>query len=148
MDSDSMAGQHKGREVFENDVQNTYERISKRSKELAAERATQGEPEGQETIQLVASEPGTVIGFDVPDGPAPEHLTIEGEGSEDVDVEQVRVFLDERWKIFEGLPKNLKAALKKGELESVNKVLGRMAVDEAEEVVGLLDQARILSFSR
>lgn len=139
-----MAGQHKGREVFEKDVQSTYERISKRSKELAAERASS---EGQETIQLVASDPNTTIGFDVPDGPSPEHLTIEGEGSESVDVEQVRVFLDERWKIFESFPKNLKAALQKGELESVNKVLGRMAVDEAEEVVQLLDQARILSFS-
>lgn len=65
------------KDVFLKDVQETFARIWKRGTELAAEdRATANDDDtadgGREQIQLVASDPGVVISFDVPDGPPPE----------------------------------------------------------------------------
>ena len=37
--------------------------------------------------------------------------------------------------IFEGFPPGLRKALESGSLERVNEVLGKMSVEEAEEVV-------------
>lgn len=135
--------------VFEDDVKQTWDRIDSRSKELAAERAAAGVNESgeREQIQLVAQDPSTTITFEIPDGPPPEDLKLEGEGSESMDVEKVREFLQTRWDIFQSFPKNLKKALEKKDLEEVNRVLGRMSVDEGEETVRLLDEAGILSFS-
>ena len=82
-----------------------------------------------------------------PDGPPPENLTLEGDGSEDLDVEKVREFLQKRWDIFDAFPKNLKKALATKNLEEVNRVLGRMSVEEGEETVQKLDEAGILSFT-
>ena len=146
---DRMATNKDALKVFQNDVGQTWARIESRSAEMAAERAAAGVNESgeREQIQLVAQDPSTTITFEVPDGPPPEQLAIEGEGSENMDVEQVRAFLQRRWDIFESFPKNLKKALQTKSLEEVNRVLGRMAVEEGEETVGLLDEAGILSFS-
>lgn len=138
--------------VFFNDVLSTHARIMERSKVLLAEQSQQpssgeGGKAGEEQIQLVAEDPSTVISFEVPDGPPPEHLTLEGEGVESMDVEQVRVFLQRRWDIYQGFSDDFRQALETKQLDRVNEVLGKMNVEEAEKVVGLLDEAGILSFS-
>lgn len=145
----SMATNKDALRVFEDDVKQTWERIEARAKELAAERAAAGVNEvgEREQIQLVAQDPSTTITFEIPDGPPPDEITLEGEGSDQMDPERVREFLQKRWDIFTSFPKNLKKALEKKDLEEVNRVLGRMSVDEGEETVRLLDEAGILSFS-
>ena len=47
--------------------------------------------------------------------------------------------------IFEAFPPGMQRALESGSLDEVNKVLGKMSVDEAEEVVGLLGEGGMLS---
>lgn len=135
--------------VFLDDVESTTARVVARAKVVAAERAAKAADEdlssGVEQIQLVASDPSTIISFEIPDGPPPETLEITGEGSEDLDPVLVKEFLQKRWDIFEAFPKGLKKALAEKSLEKVNKVLGKMAVDEAEEVVEKLQEAGILS---
>ena len=64
-----------------------------------------------------------------------------------MDVEQVRVFLQRRWDIYQGFSDDFRQALETKQLDRVNEVLGKMNVEEAEKVVGLLDEAGILSFS-
>lgn len=129
--------------MFRDDVATTSARIIARAKVVAAERA---ESNGREQIQLVASDPSTIISFEVPDGPPPETLEVTGEGSEDFDPVLVREFLQKRWEIYESFPVGLKKALATKSLEGVNKVLGKMAVEEAEEVVEKLQESGILSF--
>ena len=128
--------------MFSQDFTNTYGRIERRTKEMIEEEAA----EEKEQIQLVAEDPNMTIGFSVPDGPPPENLTVEGEGSEELDVEQVRAWLQRQWEIFDGFPENLKVALKSEKLDEVNKVLAKMKVAEAEEVVGLMQEGNMLSF--
>lgn len=138
---------HQALRIFLDDVHKTSLRIIERAKVVAAERASKaasGE-EGVEQIQLVASSPDTTITFEVPDGSPPENLEITGEGADELDPVLVREFLQKRWDIFESFPKNLKSALSEKSLEKVNKVLGRMSVDEAESVVEQLQEAGILS---
>ncbi len=140
-----MVGSKDGRAsvVYLNDVLTTYARIRDRSKALSEQQSAAGE----EQIQLVAEDENTVIGFEIPDGPPPEVIELEGEAKETLDPEQVRQWLQKRWDIFQGFPKEFREALETKELTKVNEVLGRMKVDQAEKVVGLLDQAGILNFS-
>lgn len=114
-------------EMFFKDVQDTYAKIRTRSRQIAAERAAEGASGGVEQIQLHAVEPGTTINITVPDPT-----------SEDEQVKQARA-------IFEGFKPELRKALESGSLDEVNKVLGDMKVEEAEEVVGLLGDAGCLS---
>ncbi len=141
---------NKALNMFLEDVATTAKRIIDRSRVVAAEQAAERDAggEGVEQIQLVASGENQVITFEIPDGPPPDKLEITGEGSENFDVEAVKAFLQKRWDIFQGFPKNLQKALGEKSLEKVNKVLGKMSVEEAEEVVGLLQEAGILSVSR
>ncbi len=132
--------------VFMNDVLTTYARIAVRCAELAKDEAAGG-GEGEEQIQLVAEDPNTVIGFEIPDGPPPAKIELEGELAAQLSPEAVREMLQRRWEIWQGFTSELREALTTKELERVNKVLGKMKVDEAEQVVGLLDEAGILSFS-
>ena len=142
---------HAALRIFLDDVAKTTDRIVTRAKVVAAERAAKGKGdggeggEGVEQIQLVPSSPDQTITFEVPDGPPPAKLEITGEGASDHDPELVREFLQKRWDIFDSFPKNLKAALKEKSLDKVNKVLGKMSVDEAEIVVEQLQEAGILS---
>ncbi|KJZ72208.1 hypothetical protein HIM_08473 [Hirsutella minnesotensis 3608] len=118
---------HQAQEVFYKDVQDTYMRIRNRSREILAERAKNPEAEGVEQIQLHAVEPGTVINIKMPQA-----------DSQDADEQRAR-------EIFDGFPPEMKRALESGELDEVNKVLGDMKVDEAEEMVNLFGEANILS---
>jgi cell division cycle protein 37 len=136
-------GDQRAVSIFVNDVEGTYSHLKTRAKVAAAESLTE---EHKEQIQLVPENPSASISFNVPDGPPPEDLRLEGPGMEDLDPEEVRQALQIRWDVFEGFPEDLKAALKIGTLEEVNKVLGSMEVSVAEAVVGQLDMAGIMSF--
>lgn len=116
---------HQAREVFFNDVKDTYSKIKTRAAEILAQ--TQAENAGVEQIQLHAVEPGTVINIRVP--------PVE---SENVEVQQAR-------KIFDSFSPEMRKALEGGELDEVNKVLGQMKVEDAEELVAKFGEANILS---
>ncbi|KAI1844033.1 hypothetical protein JX265_009703 [Neoarthrinium moseri] len=120
---------HNAQGVFYKDVQDTYARIKGRCKEINAERAADAANGGQgvEQIQLHAVEPGTVINIKIP--PANSEDEAEKHGRQ----------------IFEGFKPDMRKALETGSLDKVNEVLGKMKVDEAEELVGLLSEANILS---
>lgn len=61
--------------------------------------------------------------------------------------DQVRIFLQRKWDIFQQFPEKLQTALKTEKLDEVNKVLGKMKVAEAENVVELMQEGGMLSFS-
>ncbi|GAA6064567.1 hypothetical protein JCM10212_005629 [Sporobolomyces blumeae] len=140
--------------MFLEDVAKTSHRILDRSKVVAAEQraskdtasASASASQGVEQIQLVPASENQTITFEVPDGPPPEHLELTGEGADQLDPVMVKDFLQKRWDLFEAFPKNLKKALREKSLDKVNKVLGKMSVEDAEEVVGQLQEAGILSF--
>ena len=125
-------------EIFQADFKNTYKHLTDRVKASTA---------GQEQIQLFAEDPSSTINFNVPDGPPPKDLVLEGPGTEDLDIEEVRKALQMRWDVFNGFPEEMKDALRSNNLEEVNKVLGAMDVPTAEGVVQSLNIAGILSFS-
>ncbi|ODN96495.1 cell division cycle protein 37 [Cryptococcus wingfieldii CBS 7118] len=134
--------------MFQEDFTRTYGRIHLRTKEILAEEAkTPSASAERETIQLVATDPSMDITFNIPDGPPPAELQIEGEGAEDLDLDDVRAWLERKWEIFEGFPEDFRKALQTENLEKVNKVLGDMSLNEAEEIVGLLQEGGMLSFS-
>lgn len=137
-----ITGDKRAIKVFVDDVENTYQHIVNRVK-ITQEESGQA----REQIQLVPENPNQTISFNVPDGPPPEDLILEGPGTEDMDVEEVRKALQFRWDIFNGFSPELQEALKAGGLDGVNKVLGEMDVAEAEGVVNSLDAAGILSFA-
>ena len=72
--------------MFTEDFIRTYGRIETRTKEIMAEENEEGEVE---QIQLVAEDPNVEIGFRIPDGPPPAELRVEGEGAEEIDIEDV-----------------------------------------------------------
>ncbi|WWC59077.1 uncharacterized protein I303_101624 [Kwoniella dejecticola CBS 10117] len=134
----------KSLEMFMQDFNQTYTRIARRTVEMIAEEEAAGE---REQIQLVAEDPSVEIGFNLPDGPPPADLRLEGEGTEDMDIEQVKLFLQHKWDIFQAFPESLRNALKTEKLDEVNKVLGKMKVADAEKVVELMQEGGMLSFS-
>lgn len=142
-----VSGDPRALDVFLKDVNDTYQMLCKRVEISKAEEAKQAEQGGVEQIQLVAENPDTIISFDVPDGPPPENLILEGPGTEDLDIEEVRHSLQARWEIFEGFDDKFKKALQSNDLEKVNKVLGKMSVEEAERLVELLQIGGILQFA-
>jgi cell division cycle protein 37 len=131
--------------VFMNDVEGTYNHIVSRVK--ANNEEEEALRQGTEQIQLVAENSDAEISFNIPDGPPPENLRLEGPGAENMDIEEVRKALQMRWEVFGSFEQDLKDALESQKLESVNKVLGAMKVEEAERVVELLQLSGILSFS-
>ncbi|KAJ7016661.1 Cdc37 N terminal kinase binding-domain-containing protein [Mycena alexandri] len=136
-----IAGDKRAEAVFMDDVEKTYAHLVQRVKR-SQEEAKQG---GRETIMLASENEGDIT-FNIPTGPPPDELVM-GEGMEDMDIEEVRKALQLRWDIFKGLPVNLQKALQTEELVEVNKVLGSMEVDEAEEILQRLDMAGIIPFS-
>ncbi|KAI5928540.1 hypothetical protein F4810DRAFT_9356 [Camillea tinctor] len=119
---------HQAQDVFYKDVQDTYFRIKNRASEINAQRAAGGNKgEDVEQIQLHAVEPGTEI-----------KITIPPENSEDEEGKKRRA-------IFESFKPEMRKALESGSLDKVNEVLGKMKVPDAEELVGLLDEAGVLS---
>lgn len=116
---------HQAQKVFHEDVSTTYLRIRERARTMAEERNNQAA--GVEQIQLHAVDPNTQITIAVP-----------SVDSEDPEIQGSR-------KIFESFPPGLQRALESGSLDEVNKVLGKMSVEEAEEIVGLLGEGGMLS---
>ena len=143
-----ISGNKQAIDVFEKDVEHTYAMIKRRAaanKEEHDRIVAQG---GVEQIQLMPENPDTVISFDVPDGPPPADLRLdESLEAEGLDLEEVRAALQRRWDIFQGFDPKLQKALQSGKLDAVNKVLGKMPVDEAEQIVELLQIAHILQFA-
>ena len=120
---------HQAQSVFFKDVQDTFMRIKTRAREINLERAkeaAEGGPAGVEQIQLHAVEPGTVI-----------NITIPPAGSEDSETKASR-------EIFEGFKPEMRKALETGKLDAVNKALGKLTVEEAEDVVAKLSEVRRL----
>jgi cell division cycle protein 37 len=132
------------RAIFEKDVNDTYGVICTRAEKAKEEEAKAG---ARETIQLVCENPDTDIQFNVPEGPPPETITLEGEGVEDLDPVQVREALMRRWEMFESFSPELRSALNNHSLTEVNAVLEKMDVQDAEGIVRLLDASGILSFA-
>jgi len=128
--------------VFVDDLENTYQHIVNRVKVTQEE-----QNEGREQIQLVPESTDQTISFNVPDGPPPENLVLEGPGTEDLDIEEVRKALQFRWDVFSGFSPEMQEALRSGGLDGVNKVLGEMEIPEAEVLVNSLDAAGILNFA-
>ncbi|PQE05443.1 Hsp90 co-chaperone Cdc37 protein [Rutstroemia sp. NJR-2017a BBW] len=119
---------HQAQKVFFDDVNSTFDRIRTRAKEIEKQRAAEdGEGGGVEQIQLHAVDPGTSINIKIP--PV---------SSEDPAEQQSRA-------IFDTFPPGLQRALESGSLDEVNKVLGKMSVEEAEEIVGQLSEGGMLS---
>ncbi|KAJ3506570.1 hypothetical protein NLJ89_g6797 [Agrocybe chaxingu] len=138
-----VSGDKRALKVFIDDVEKTYQHVVTRVK-INQEEQRQGD---REQIQLVPENPNVTISFNVPEGPPPDELQLEGPGTESLDVEEVRKALQFRWDVFQGFPAALQEALKAGELDGVNKVLGEMDVAEAEGIVSNLDVAGILNFA-
>ncbi|KAI2778964.1 hypothetical protein F4815DRAFT_475694 [Daldinia loculata] len=119
---------HQAQDVFYKDVQDTYYRIKNRAAEINAQREAEGgSGEGVEQIQLHAVEPGTEIKIRIP-----------SEKGEDEAEKKGR-------EIFEGFTPEMQKALESGSLDKVNEVLGKLKVEDAEEIVALLSEAGILS---
>ena len=118
---------HQAQTVFNKDVAETYLRIKTRSAELKKEEDENAGQEGVEQIQLHAVEPGTEIHINLPQPNSAEEVEIQAR------------------KIFDNFPPGLQRALESGKLDEVNLVLGKMSVEEAEEVVELLGQGGMLS---
>lgn len=119
---------HQAQKVFFDDINSTYNRIRVRAKEIEKQRA-QEEADGAggvEQIQLHAVDPGTTINITIP--------PVKSE-----DPEQVRAR-----ELFTAFPPGLQRALESGSLDEVNKVLGKMSVEEAEEIVGQLSEVCLL----
>lgn len=116
---------HQAQKLFMDDVNSTYARIRARCREL--EEQGKRDEAGVEQIQLHAVDPNTKINISVP--PA---------GSEDEGTQQAR-------QIFETFPPGLQRALESGSLDRVNEVLGKMSVEDAEEVVEKLGGCGMLS---
>ncbi|KAF8073745.1 Cdc37 N terminal kinase binding-domain-containing protein [Lyophyllum atratum] len=139
-----IAADPRAESVFVNDMEGTYKHLVERVNISLKEQA---ESSGQEQMQLVPENPTQTISFNVPDGPPPEKLVLEGPETEGLDLEEVRKALQFRWDVFQAFPEDFQEALKQGELDAVNKVLGTMGVEMAEAVVQQLDMAGILSFA-
>ena len=123
---------HQAQKLFLDDVNTTYARIRSRTRELAEQRK-RDEAEGTggvEQIQLHAVDPNTRINIVVP-----------SENPADEEEREAR-------NIFETFPPGLQRALKTGELDRINEVLGKMSVEEAEEVVEQLGNAGMLSLEQ
>ena len=116
---------HQAQKVFLTDVNDTYNRIKTRAAELNKEKGQ--DPAGVEQIQLHAVDPDTQI-----------HIVVPQVNSDDPTEVAAR-------KIFDAFPPGLQRALESASLDRVNEVLGKMSVDEAEEVVEKLGEGGMLS---
>ncbi|KAF8857179.1 hypothetical protein BDZ45DRAFT_674973 [Acephala macrosclerotiorum] len=120
---------HNAQKVFFDDVNATFARIRTRAKEIEKQRL-QEEAEGAggvEQIQLHAVDPSTTINIKIP--------PVTSEDPEEIKARE----------LFNAFPPGLQRALESGSLDEVNKVLGKMSVEEAEEIVGQLGEGGMLS---
>ncbi|KAL4932661.1 Hsp90 co-chaperone CDC37 [Aspergillus undulatus] len=119
--------EHQAATLFRNDVNETYNKIKTRAAELAKDSSASNDPAGVEQIQLHAVDPNTKITINIPLSDSSEPVEVEAR------------------KVFESFSKDLQKALASESLDEVNKVLGRMSVEEAEDVVEKLGQSGMLS---
>jgi len=128
---------HQAGKLFTDDVNETYNKIKVRVAELAKQKAD--EPaEGEEQIQLHAVDPNTTINITVP-RPIPTDLTASTSQPPPTEDEIAARH------IFESFPPGFQRALESGKLDEVNRVLGKMSVEEAEEVVAKLGEGGMLN---
>jgi cell division cycle protein 37 len=127
---------HQAAKMFTDDVDNTYRRIHTRAAEILKERAENPAAEGVEQIQLHAVDPNTTINIQVP--PRTPQATDPAEREAEQQARQ----------IFENFPPGLQRALESGKLDEVNKVLAKMSVEEAEEIVEKLGEGGMLSLEQ
>ncbi|KAJ4374922.1 hsp90 co-chaperone Cdc37 [Neocucurbitaria cava] len=128
---------HQAGKMFNDDVDSTYGRIKTRAAEILKERAENPQSaEGVEQIQLHAVDPGTQINISVP----PAQST-----SSDPEERQAE---EQARQIFDSFPPGLQRALESGKLDEVNKVLAKMSVEEAEEIVEKLGAGGMLSLEQ
>jgi cell division cycle protein 37 len=120
---------HQARKLFLDDVNSTYARIRSRTAELARERDADGGSSDKEQIQLHAVDPNTKINIVTP--PPMDQCTTDDERTARA--------------IYDSFPPGLQRALASESLDEVNKVLGKMSVDEAEQVVEQLGNGGMLS---
>ncbi|OQE22057.1 hypothetical protein PENFLA_c013G09593 [Penicillium flavigenum] len=118
---------HRASTLFLNDVNETYARIKSRSAELSKDGSASNDPAGVEQIQLHAVDPNTKITINLPAANSEDPIEIEAR------------------KIFDAFPEDLQKALATESLDEVNKVLGKMSVEEAEVVVEQLGNGGMLS---
>jgi cell division cycle protein 37 len=116
---------HQAAKVFQDDVNSTYDRIKTRATELSKENPS--DPAGVEQIQLHAVDPNTEIRIAVPEPNSSDPTEIASR------------------EIFDSFPPGLQRALEARSLDRVNEVLGKMSVEEAEEIVEKLGQGNMLS---
>ena len=110
------------------DVDDTYQRIRERCQVMAAERTQKPQPAKQvEQIQIEVTDPNMSLNVRIPD----ENSTDEEEKA--------------RYRLFKSLPVDFQEALKTKDLAKINKVLGEMTVEEAENVLKICGEADILS---
>ncbi|KAF3938311.1 hypothetical protein ABW19_dt0208682 [Dactylella cylindrospora] len=116
---------HTAQKAFYDDVNDTYRKIRERSLAIAEER--KNEPKEVEQIQLHAVDPSQTIYIEIPpkDSDKPEDKAAR--------------------EIFESFPPGFQRALETKDLDKINVVLGKMSVDEAEEIVGKLSESGMLS---
>jgi cell division cycle protein 37 len=129
---------HQAGKLFTDDVNTTYNKIRTRAAEILKEREEEGNRGGEEQIQLHAVDPSTQITITIPP-PIPSDLSEDSANPPPAPEE----ILARR--TFESFPPNLRKALELGSLDEVNKVLGKMSVEEAEEVVEKLGSTGMLN---
>jgi cell division cycle protein 37 len=129
---------HQASKMFADDVENTYRRIKTRAAEILKERAENPSSAegGVEQIQLHAVDPNTTINIQVP----PTEPTSSDPEEREAEIQARRIFND--------FPPGLQRALESGKLDEVNKVLAKMSVEEAEEIVEKLGQGGMLSLEQ
>ena len=120
---------HQAQKVFLDDVNETYNKIRTRTAEIAKNPSRSSSP-AVEQIQLHAVDPDTKIQINIPQP-----------GSADPVEQNARV-------VFERFPPGLQRALESESLDKVNEVLGKMSVEEAEEIVEQLGEANMLSVEK
>lgn len=125
--------EHQAQKLFIDDVNTTYNRIRTRSAEIASKRASDEEGAGVEQIQLHAVDPDTQIHIVVP---PPVSETDNAQNPDETKAARA---------LFETFPPGLQRALESGSLDEVNKVLAKMSVEEAEEVVQKMGDGGMLS---
>ncbi|KAL2358889.1 Hsp90 co-chaperone Cdc37 [Cryomyces antarcticus] len=119
---------HQAHTLFLDDFRTTYARIRSSAAELVAERAKEAaDNTGNELIQLHAVDPTTTISITIPDPSSNEPAEQEAR------------------RLFDAFPPGLQRALETHSLEEINKVLAKMSVEEAEEVVGQLGESDMLN---
>ena len=144
--------------MFHDDVANTYSRVETRAKEMNLERERERAAAGEEQIQLQAVNPDTQLTITIPppldELPDVSKLDTDVESSaadEDDATRDARRKLEEaaaiRYarEVFDSFSPPLQRALETSSLDAINKVLAKMRVDEAEDVVAKLSDSGMLN---